>query len=120
MGEPGGGHTPPPRAEHIGAAEATRGTETSKYPEEEKSSEIPPVVASERGRGQTGGRASAAGVVGPLTAQSENPAEAERPGKAGATGLEPRTRIRGDCRAVPEYCRTRETRWEAGGTTLQA
>ena len=33
----------------------TRGTETSKYPEEEKSNEIPQVVASERGRGQTGG-----------------------------------------------------------------
>ena len=33
----------------------TRGTETSKYPEEEKSNEIPQVVASERGKGQTGG-----------------------------------------------------------------
>ena len=33
----------------------TRGTETSKYPEEEKSNEIPLVAASERGRGQTGG-----------------------------------------------------------------
>ena len=31
----------------------TRGTETSKYPEEEKSNEIPLVAASERGRGQT-------------------------------------------------------------------
>ena len=31
----------------------TRGTETSKYPEEEKSKEIPQVVASERGGGQT-------------------------------------------------------------------
>ena len=33
----------------------TWGTETSKYPEEEKSIEIPLVVASERGRGQTEG-----------------------------------------------------------------
>ena len=65
MGEPGGGHTPPPRAEHMGAPEATRGTATSKYPEEEKSNEIPRVVASERGRGQTGALATAAGVVGP-------------------------------------------------------
>ena len=32
----------------------TRGSETSKYPEEEKSKEIPKVVASEIGRGQTG------------------------------------------------------------------
>ena len=30
----------------------TRGTETSKYPEEKKSIEIPSVVASERGIGQ--------------------------------------------------------------------
>ena len=32
----------------------TRGTETSKYPEEEKIIMIPQVVASERGRAQTG------------------------------------------------------------------
>ena len=31
----------------------TRGTETSKYPEEEKVKTIPQVVASERGRAQT-------------------------------------------------------------------
>ena len=50
MGEPGGGHAPPPRAEYIGSEEATRGTETSKYPEEEKSTEIALVAASERAR----------------------------------------------------------------------
>ena len=49
MGEPVGTHLPTPPAEHIGWEEATRGTETSKYPEEEKSNEIPLVVASERG-----------------------------------------------------------------------
>ena len=42
------------RVEYIGAVERTRGTETSKYPEEEKSIEIPLVVASERGTAQTG------------------------------------------------------------------
>ena len=31
----------------------TRGTETSKYPEEEKETSIPEVAASETGRGQT-------------------------------------------------------------------
>lgn len=36
-------------AESIGRSEVTGGTETSKYPEEEKSNEIPQVVASERG-----------------------------------------------------------------------
>ena len=34
--------------------EATRGTETSKYPEEEKETSISQVAASERERGQTG------------------------------------------------------------------
>ena len=32
----------------------TRGTETSKYPQEKKITMIPQVVASERGRAQTG------------------------------------------------------------------
>ncbi len=32
----------------------TRGTETSKYPQEKKTKVIPQVVASERGRAQTG------------------------------------------------------------------
>ena len=120
MGKPGGPHSPSPPPERIGRREATRGTETSKYPEEEKSTEIPPVVASERGRGQTGGSASPAGVVGPTVVRLQRDAEAERPGRAGGTGLEPRTRIRVPRQSVPEYRRTRETRWEAGGTTLQA
>ena len=55
MGEPSRGHALLPGAEHIGSEEATRGTETSKYPEEEKSTEIPRVVASEIGAGQTNG-----------------------------------------------------------------
>ena len=36
-------------SEYIGYGGETRGTETSKYPEEKKSTEIPLVVASERG-----------------------------------------------------------------------
>ena len=48
MGEPAWGHARALPAEHIGWEEATRGTETSKYPEEKKSTEIPLVVASER------------------------------------------------------------------------
>ena len=40
--------------EYIGGISKTGGTETSKYPEEKKSKEIPSVVASERGRAQTG------------------------------------------------------------------
>ena len=45
--------------------ESTRGTETSKYLQEEKSSEIPGVAASEMGRAQTG-PLRRAGVVGPV------------------------------------------------------
>ena len=51
-------------------AEQTKGTETSKYLEEEKSNEMPSVVASERGQAQTGVR-KGAGVVGPTYAAGE-------------------------------------------------
>ena len=39
-------------AEYIGFVKRTRGTETSQYLEEKTSTEIPLVVASERGPGQ--------------------------------------------------------------------
>ena len=53
MGEPGcqkGSHR---EMNQIVSQEGTRGTETSKYPEEKKENSIPLVVASEEGRGQT-------------------------------------------------------------------
>jgi hypothetical protein len=61
MGQPGGSHIPSP----FFGREPTRGTETSQYPEEEKSSEIPRVAASERGGAQTG-RFRPSGVEGPM------------------------------------------------------
>ena len=42
-----------PILNQIGIEKETRGTETSKYPEEEKETSIPQVAASERGRAQT-------------------------------------------------------------------
>ena len=45
MGKPFLGHSKKPRL----VEEVSRGTETSKYPEENKSNEIPLVVANERG-----------------------------------------------------------------------
>ena len=45
-----------PHLNQIGCEEATGGTETSKYPEEEKSTEIPGVAASETGPAQTRAR----------------------------------------------------------------
>ena len=85
-----------PHLNQIGCEEATGGTETSKYPEEEKSTEIPGVAASETGPAQTRARVKAcrrfrAGVVGrgPGAASpggGQKPEAAERPGKAGGTG----------------------------------
>ena len=53
MGEPGQGNAWSPMNESIVHEEGTRGSETSKYPEEKKENSIPLVVASEEGRGQT-------------------------------------------------------------------
>ena len=61
MGKPGQGNAWSPMNESIGHEEGTRGRETSKYPEEKKENSIPLVVASEKGRGQTG-RLRSAGV----------------------------------------------------------
>ena len=47
MGKPGAVNSASPERE------PTRGTETSKYPEERKSTETPQVAASERGLAQT-------------------------------------------------------------------
>ena len=63
MGEPGcqeGSHR---KMNQIVLQEGTRGTETSKYPEEKKERSIPVVAASEEGRGQTGGLRTS-GVAG--------------------------------------------------------
>ena len=55
MGEPGRGNARSPTNESIVREEGTRGSETSKYPEEKKENSISLVVASEEGRGQTEG-----------------------------------------------------------------
>jgi hypothetical protein len=98
MGEPARASARARRDEHIVAAEATRGTETSKYPEEEKSTEIPGVAASETGpspnpRTRHSAGALLRGACGTATsggpappAQSQRDGVAERHGKAGGTG----------------------------------
>ena len=50
MGQPGKSNVLSSAAEYIGCRKPTRGTETSKYPEEEKTIVISWVVASERER----------------------------------------------------------------------
>ena len=54
MGKPSHRNGWLPSAESIGCWRQTRGTETSKYPEEEKTTVIPSVAASESGLAQTG------------------------------------------------------------------
>ena len=97
-GNPPGAMPRHPTPERIGRGRTTRGTETSKYPEEEKSTEIPRVAASESGRAQTHARVTACrrcrvGVVGPHFPPParggrayEQEAPAERHGKAGRSG----------------------------------
>ena len=53
MGKPGGSNVPSSVNESIVHEKGTRGTETSKYPEEKKERSILLVAASERGRAQT-------------------------------------------------------------------
>ena len=53
MGKPGGSNVPSSIDEYIVYEKGTRGTETSKYPEEEKETSISLVAASERERAQT-------------------------------------------------------------------
>ena len=53
MGEPGRVNNRSSMTESIGHEKGTRGTETSKYPEEKKETSILLVAASEEGRGQT-------------------------------------------------------------------
>ena len=53
MGKPTAGHTAVRTAESIGGDEASLGTETSQYQEKRNQTEIPRVVASERGGAQT-------------------------------------------------------------------
>ena len=63
MGQPGHGDAWSRPSESIGWCEVSGGTETSQYPEEKESTEIPQVVVSERGRSPNLHHAKPAGVV---------------------------------------------------------
>ena len=93
----------------------TRGSETSKYPEEKKENSISLVVASEEGRGQTRGLRTP-GVAGSQRSTIVDPNVLESAARDGDSPVG-----EGDNRErVPEYRGTREILWEAGGTTPQA
>ena len=115
MGEPGQGNAWSPADESIVCQEGTRGSETSKYPEEKKENSIPPVVASEKGRGQTAGLRTR-GVAGGHTPRIADLKYLERYAKESDSLV----REGKGRQFVPEYRGTREILWEAGGTTPQA
>src|SRR6266700_1548414 len=112
MGQPRQSDVWRPAAEYIGRTGGSRGTETSQYLDEEKSTEIPLVVASERGAAQTSTFRSA-GVVGPTQASpvahpkvlEGTTREGESPVGDAASGS-----VLASC--VP---RTPVSLWEAGG-----
>ena len=103
------------RMNKIVRQEGTRGSETSKYPEEKKENSIALVVASEEARGQTSGLRTT-GVEGrrELTIADLNILE-----RMTEEGDSPVVEA-GRGQTVPEYRGTREILWEAGGTTPQA
>ena len=116
--------------EHILCGGQTRGTEPSKYPQEEKSNEIPPVAASEGGRAQTGGvQAAARCVPGVESASWRDVAVPRAVRKSEASGRDweipservkaPYAKRRTCVDSELEYGGTRGILPEAGGTTLQ-
>ena len=82
MGEPGQGNAWSPMNESIVHEEGTRGSETSKYPEEKKENSIPSVVASEEGLGQTAGLRTR-GVEGERDLKIADPNRLERRSEEG-------------------------------------
>ena len=115
MGEPGRGNARSPMNEFIVHEEGTRGSETSKYPEEKKENSITLVVASEEVRGQTAGLRTG-GVEGGQQLTIGDPKRMEsRTRESDSLVGEGKNREHD-----PEYRGTREILWEAGGTTPQA
>ena len=82
MGKPDGGYAPSLPDESIVWAEGTRGSETSKYPEEKKEKSISVVAASEEERGQTKGLR----ILGVADHQREAESELNTEGKRDQRG----------------------------------
>ena len=91
----------------------TRGTETSKYPEEEKENlSISKVAASEMERGQTGVRACRGSDRGIDSVSLMERFWESLPKRVKAPYMKDELTWR-----YPEYHETRETLWEHAGTT---
>ena len=115
MGEPGWGNAQSPMNESIVHEEGTRGSETSKYPEEKKENSISLVVASEEERGQTEGLRTLGVEEQRYTTIGELNG-LERPIREGDNPVSEAENSQLD----PEYRGTREILCEAGGPTPQA
>ena len=118
MGQPARGNARAPLPEYIGEGAATRGTETSKYPEERKSTEIPLVAASERGAslnqcsaqhlgvaalGVVGSPVRRPGTCGRSHKGSRQPNGPERPAEEGESPVgEAALPAHGDARVMPD------------------
>ena len=98
--------------EYIAYERVTRGTETSKYPEEEKETSIPSVAASESGRAQTVMRASRGSDCIRDSVTAGERLWNSRPERVRAPYPKPEL-----TRQDPEYHGTRETLWERAETT---
>ena len=103
------------RLNQIGRREGTRGSETSKYPEEKKENSISLVVASEEERGQTEGLRTL-GVEEQRYTKIVELKGLERPIREGDNPVSEAENSQLD----PDYRGTREILWEAGGPTPQA
>ena len=114
-GNPAGVMPSHSRLNQIGRGEGTRGSETSKYPEEKKENSIPLVVASEEGRGQTASLRTRG-----LRIVKEKKNATRTPKESGTEeGNSPVSEVRSG-QTEPEYRGARGILWEAGGTTPQA
>ena len=85
-----------PRLNKIGRRRTTRGTETSKYPEEEKSTEIARVAASESAEAQTHASVSARAL--PHGGRG-SPVRPSARGRRGQKGTEQRNGMEGPAAA---------------------
>jgi hypothetical protein len=124
MGQPGRGNARSSCAESIGAARRTRGSETSQYPQEEKSIEIPLVVASERGTAQTVD-SDIRGVVGlsqgfPGKSSNRRVAEGAWNGQPKRVRVPYVKRVRSSWRQFPSTAGHVQSRGKLGGPSSKA
>ena len=96
----------------------TLGSEPSKYQQERKSREIPPVAASERGGAQTA-CGDVCGVVGRTARLEKAGGQPNGLGRPARGGESPVGEARGTAECVPEYGGTRGILPESGSTTIQ-